>query len=203
MHHLRAILPIPHLLRLQSANAAARLRTLPPSSQVLMRTPSSWEEHSPYAPFPLSKCSESTSKPPTVIHHLANLSHPNAERLMPYHTAPWERHHRWGTRLAIHVPPQGRLPPDERANYIRAARQRAASLNTDGTALVLYTDGSRKPVNGRRQTGAGLAAVHNGREIHSARIPLGRRAGVYDAEMWALAAGAQYAHNLLTDLPHL
>ncbi|KAL1672249.1 ribonuclease H-like domain-containing protein, partial [Schizophyllum commune] len=202
MHHIAAILPIPHLLRRLSENAATRLRTLPANSQVLARTPSSWEEHSPSVPFPIRPQDESSSKPPTIIHHLASLTHPDAERLFPYNTAPWERHHPWGARLDLQFP-RHRLSPQERTDYIRSVRRRISALNANAKALTVYTDGSRKPVNGRRRTGAGLVAFSQGHVLHSARIPLGRRAGIYDAEMWALAAGAARARDLLNQHPHL
>ncbi|KAI5895950.1 uncharacterized protein SCHCODRAFT_02568053 [Schizophyllum commune H4-8] len=191
MHHIAAIVPIPHLLRRQSENATTRLRTLSTNSQVLARTPSSWEEHSPSVPFPVRPQNESSSKPPTIIHRLPNLTHPDSERLFPYNTTPWDRHHPWGARLDTQFH-RHRLSPQDRAGYIRSVRHRILALNANATALTVYTDGERKPVNGRRRTG-----------VHPARIPLGRCAGIYDAEMWALAAGAARTRDLLSQHPHL
>ncbi|KAL1749794.1 hypothetical protein FB107DRAFT_195916, partial [Schizophyllum commune] len=203
MHHIGAILPIPHLLRQLSDNAATRLRTLPRSSQVLMRTPSTWDEHSPNTPIHISPRKESKSKPPTIIHRLANRISPHSERLFPYHTAPWERQHPWSDRLSTQVPRPGRSSNEERSAYLRMARRRIASLEANARAITIYTDGSRKRVHGHKRTGAGLVAFSYGHEIHAAHIPLGRRAGVYDAEMWALAAGAAFANQHLSQHPHI
>ncbi|KAI0055236.1 hypothetical protein BV25DRAFT_1777054, partial [Artomyces pyxidatus] len=43
MHHIAAILPIPHLLKKLVTNAAVRLRTLPSNSQLLSRLPATWD----------------------------------------------------------------------------------------------------------------------------------------------------------------
>ncbi|KAL1700028.1 hypothetical protein EV121DRAFT_165562, partial [Schizophyllum commune] len=118
-------------------------------------------------------------------------------------TAPWERQHPWGDRLSTQVPRPGRSSNEERSAYLRMARRRIASLEANARAITIYTDGSRKRVHGHKRTGAGLVAFSHGHEIHAAHIPLGRRAGVYDAEMWALAAGAAFANQHLSQHPHI
>ncbi|KAL1672324.1 hypothetical protein EV122DRAFT_284051, partial [Schizophyllum commune] len=134
--------------------STTRLRTLPRSSQVLMRTPSTWDEHSPNTPIPISPRKESKSKPPTIIHRLANRISPHSERLFPYHTAPGERQHPWGDRLSTQVPRPGRSSDEERSAYLRMARRRIASLEANARAITIYTDGSRKRVHGHKRTGA-------------------------------------------------
>ncbi|KAF8638977.1 hypothetical protein AX17_001809, partial [Amanita inopinata Kibby_2008] len=155
LHHISAILPIHIFLEKLSNNAALCLRHLPRLSQVLACTPSSWEEHNPdlyvNAPDPTNP-----TKPHTIIQHLAAKTSPKAERLMPYHTPPWERAHKWGSCR-------------------------------------------RDPFTSHQWSGAGFTTLLHGQNIKQGKWGLGRRAGIYDAELLAMAGGmgttAELAHS--------
>lgn len=202
MHHIGAILPIHILLQRLSMNAAIRFRTLPFSSQVLARTPSDWEEHSLSVPIPLPTVTASKSKPLTIIHHLASLTTPTAERLFPYHTPPWSRHHPWDNRLRKTIPnPQ--MTQRERMEYIRSVKTRIHNTLQDPTTLLVFTDGSRHRASGQRRTGAGYVAFLEGHEVRTGCWGLGKRAGVYDAEMFALAGSAGAMTHILAQNPHI
>ncbi|KAI0308983.1 hypothetical protein OF83DRAFT_1022112, partial [Amylostereum chailletii] len=201
MHHIGAILPIPHLLQRLSTNAAIRFRTLPYSSQVLARTPPTWAEHSPNVPVPLF-FPNSVKNPPTIIYRLANLMHPKSEHILPYYTPPWSRRHSWGPRLITTVP-SPKATRRVRAEYVDKLKARLKGFARDPTTLVIFTDGSRRRANGHRRTGAGYVAYIGMDEVRAGRWGLGRRAGTYDAEMLALSGGAAAAVNLLTQHPHL
>jgi len=202
MHHIGAILPIHILLQRLSTNAAIRLRTLPFSSQVLARAPPEWEEHSLSVPIPLPAAITSKSKPLTIIHHLASLTNPNAERLFPYHTPPWSRHHPWGDRLRKTIPnPQ--MTQRERLEYIRSIKTRIDNVLHNPATLLIFTDGSRRRASGRRRTGAGYVIYLEGREIQKGCWGLGKRAGIYDAEMFALAGSAGAVTHILAQNPHI
>ncbi|KAI0316461.1 hypothetical protein OF83DRAFT_1047791, partial [Amylostereum chailletii] len=201
MHHIGAILPIPHLLQRLSTNAAICFRTLPSSSQVLACTPPTWVEHSPDVPVPLFT-PNTVRNPPTIIYHLANLIHPDSERTFPYYTSPWSRRHTWGARLITTVP-SPKATRREHGKYIDKLKARLRGLSRDRTTLVIYTDGSRRRASGHRRTGAGYVAYIGMDEVKAGRWGLGRRAGIYDAEMLALSGGAAAAVSLLAQHPHL
>ncbi|KAH7903650.1 hypothetical protein BJ138DRAFT_1138698 [Hygrophoropsis aurantiaca] len=192
MHHIGSIIHIPHLLRRLSTNVAIRLRSLPRSSQVLLRAPPNWEEHRTDVPIPLPLNLNLSKYPVTIIHHLTNLSNPNSERLFPYFTAPWSRRHTWGERLQTTFP-NSSMSRTERSKYIKNLKVRLSNLAGDNTTLLIYTDGSRCPFNGHRNSG--------GRETRSGSWGLGRRAGIYDAEMFALGGSAAAAHDICTHQP--
>ncbi|VDB84849.1 unnamed protein product, partial [Peniophora sp. CBMAI 1063] len=176
MHHLGAILPIHILLKQLSHNAAIRLRTLPRTSQVLRRTPRTWDESDPHCPVPLPNTVKDPSA--TIIHHLASLTSANAEQIIPYHDPPWSRHHNWGDRLLVTLPERD-ADERRRALYVRDVRVRIDDYSHDPRTIVVFTDGSRRRVDGHRhrRTGAGFVIFRNGQEIRAGKRCLGRRAG--------------------------
>jgi ribonuclease HI len=84
----------------------------------------------------------------------------------------------------------------------RVLKSRLDTLAQDPTALTIFTDGSRRHVNGRRRTGAGFAAFSRGAEVRAGRWGLGRRADNYDAEMYALAGAGKAAADWHRSHPH-
>jgi len=202
MHHIGTILPIHIILQCLSTNTATRLRTLPVSSQVLMHAPPNWEEHSSSVPIPLPNVVSSKSKPATIIHHLTSLTDPTAECLFPYYTPPWSCQHPWGNRLCKTIPnPQ--MTQRECMEYIRSLKNRINGFHQDSTTLLIFTDGSRRRASGHRRTGAGYTAFLEGHEVRTGSWGLGRHAGIYDAEMFALAGSAGAAARILTQCPHI
>ena len=153
-------------------------------------------------PIPLPSVASSKSKPATIIHHLTSLTSPTAERLLPYYTPPWSRHHPWDNRLCKTIP-NPRMTQRERLAYIRSIQTRISDFHQDPTSLLIFTDGSRHRALGHRRTGAGYAAFLEGREIRTGSWGLGKRAGIYDAEMFALAGSAGSVTQILTQNPHI
>ncbi|KAG8696018.1 hypothetical protein FRC09_008793 [Ceratobasidium sp. 395] len=190
MEHAASILPIPLTLRRLSENVAHRLRTLPPASQVAKRLPADWDTHDNQVPHPR----QPNPNQPTIVYRLASLSHPDAEPIMPYLSPPWERPHPWGNRLVAHFPSSS-ASRDARNAHIQQTKARIRSAEQDGS-LVCFTDGSERIQAGIRRVGAGLHITQNGQELKSQSIGLGRKATVFDAEMWALAVAARAANNL-------
>ena len=201
MHHIGAILPISHLLRKLSANAAIRFRRLPSSSQVLGRTPPAWGHPQPDGYLP-SLPDVPRSKPATIIHHLASMTNPNAERIFPYHVPPHAHCPAWGDRLVKRIPAPS-AGPDDHASFIRSIHHSINTANSDPTSIVIYTDGSRHKARGCRRTGAGYVVHHLATPIHRGLLGLGKRAGVYDAEMFALASASASLPNLIANLPEV
>jgi ribonuclease HI len=198
MHHIASIIPIPHLLPRLSTSAAIRFHTLPSSSQVLRRTPKSWRQHDPEVPVLLPPLLSSPRNPATIIHRLAALTHPNTERTIPYQTPPWQRNHPWGERLQVSMPSRRKkTSSSSEANddYTKLIRTRISEMNRDPKVLVIFTDGSRRCIDGHRRTGAGYAAYTAGQEIRAGCWSMGRRAEVFDAEMLALAGAAMFASD--------
>jgi ribonuclease HI len=204
MHYIGAILPIPYLLQRLSRNAAVRLQTLPHSSQVLARLPPSWEEHCVDVPVPIPHSPSASKVPPTIIHHLASLSHPQSERLIPYFTPPWEKKNTFNGRLVINVPSLSSSRSD-RDEHVTNLKIRLQTIQADPTVLTVFTDGSRRRPVGKRhcRTGAGYIAYVKGKEIRSGSWGLGHRAGIYDAEMLALAGSAAAAVEIQSHCPEL
>ncbi|KAF8623926.1 hypothetical protein AX17_007254 [Amanita inopinata Kibby_2008] len=203
LHHISAILPMHILLEKISDNAALRLRRLPRHSQVLARTPSNWEEHNPdlfvNAPDP-----SNPKKPNTIIQHLAAKTSPKAERLLPYFTPPWERTHKWGPRLSVNVPePFG--SKRERDQYTKNLCTRLETETRNTNTLIVYTDGSRRrdPSSSHRCSGAGYTILLLGQNIKQGKWGLGRRAGIYDAELLAMAGGMGAAAELARSNPQI
>jgi ribonuclease HI len=193
LHHLTSILPIPHLLHQISARAAIRIHTLPTTSQIHPRLPASWNLQTSDPPVLLPPPLYASSRsPPTIIHHLASLTSPQAERTFPFHTPPWLRHHPWGDRLTIITPPS-QISKADVDKYARDLKSHIAELDRKPNALTIYTDGSKRRSNGRRRTGAGYTAYFQGAEVRSGRWGLGRRADNFDAEMYALAGASAAA----------
>ncbi|KAF8632119.1 hypothetical protein AX17_004922 [Amanita inopinata Kibby_2008] len=84
LHHISAILPIHIFLEKLSNNAALCLHRLPCLSQVLARTPSSWEEHNPDL-YPQGRETHAIPHPPMGTSSQMGLpphsQHPRAVRL--------------------------------------------------------------------------------------------------------------------------
>ncbi|QRV78088.1 muscle M-line assembly protein unc-89 [Ceratobasidium sp. AG-Ba] len=78
--------------------------------------------------------------------------------------------------------------------HIQQAKARIRSAEQDGS-LLCFTDESERIQAGIRRVGAGLHITHNGRELKSQSVGLGRKSTVFDAEMWALAIAAHTANN--------
>ncbi|QRW07801.1 Reverse transcriptase (RNA-dependent DNA polymerase) [Ceratobasidium sp. AG-Ba] len=159
MEHVASILPIPLTLRRLSENAAHRFRTLPPASQVAKRLPAAWDTHDNQVPHPR----QPNPDQPTIIYRLANLSHPDAESIMPYLSPPWEQPHPWGNRLVACFPSSS-ASRDVRNAHIQQAKARICSAEQDGS-LVCFTNGSERIQSGIRRVGAGLHITQNGQEL--------------------------------------
>jgi ribonuclease HI len=206
LHHLGAVLPIPLQLEKISHKAAIRLRTLPHSSQLVRRLPSTFGPvpDSPLAQIRLRQ--ENAQHPPAIIHHLASQISPELETTQPYHTLPWKAAHSWGARLTVSIPDAGASQTAKDA-YIRGLKSKISQA--DPATLLLFTDGSRRRAGEHRATGAGYSAFRNGREIHTGKWGLGRKSNVYDGEMLALAGAAfrateiVHAHPTITEIVFL
>jgi ribonuclease HI len=202
LHHLGSILPLPHLLNQISLRAAVCIHTLPLSSQIHPRLPASWSPHASDPPVPLPPpLYSSTRSPPTIIHHLASLTSPQAKRTLPFYTPPWLRKHPWGDRLTINLP-STKPSKAEVDRYSRDLKSQLEKLGQKPEALTIYTDGSKCRSNGRRRTGAGFAAYSLGMEVRTGRWGLGRRADNFDAEMFVLAGASAAAADWHKDHPH-
>jgi ribonuclease HI len=200
LHHIGAIYPIPHLLERLSRKAATRLQTLPRTSQVLRRMPGNFDTAAPDIPFPLQPPRTPPKHPPTIIHHLATYIDPDGERLIPYYEPPWAPRNPWGTRLTIVKPPKG---ASQKAKDAYLANLRTELRTAGPSTLYVFTDGSRRSTTRGQRSGAGYSAVINGEELRSGKWGLGRRAGVYDAEMLALAGGAAAAADIARERPEV
>ena len=74
---------------------------------------------------------------------------------------------------------------------------------TEESTLLIFTDGSRLPCCGHKRAGAAYAAFHKGSQVYSGAMGLGKRAGIYDAKMLALAGGARAAATFVKNYPLL
>ncbi|KAJ1308145.1 hypothetical protein OPQ81_003863 [Rhizoctonia solani] len=196
MHHIGSNLPIPIMLKQLSRNAATRILTLPAQSQVRLRLPREWPDHDLSVPQPF----RSLHSNPTIIHHLATLSHPKAERTFPYFSPPWDQHHPWGDRLKVSLP-STIMSREQKMEFIHSTSAHVSSLAASDS-LVIFSDGSRLSSNGHRRTGAGYFITRRGVEVRSVRMALGKKAEVFDAEMYALSRAASSVQTLITSDPN-
>jgi hypothetical protein len=127
---------------------------------------------------------------------LASLTDPEGERVLPYSAAPWETGNRWGDRLTFDafVSPSKQAKAQRVAEVKRVEREAAR----DPSRLLVFTDGSRHAPRRHKRTGAAYTIYHMGQEIATGSFGLGRRSGVYDAEMLALAAASVRLDTLVT-----
>ncbi|KAK0488315.1 hypothetical protein EDD18DRAFT_1466290 [Armillaria luteobubalina] len=69
--------------------------------------------------------------------------------------------------------------------------------------LLIYTDGSLRPLHRVRQVGAGVAGFQNGAEVFTQKMGLGLHAEVYDGELAALAMGTATAVKYCSTHPKI
>jgi ribonuclease HI len=70
-------------------------------------------------------------------------------------------------------------------------------------SLVIFTDGSRLKDGERSRAGAGAAAYLNGEAIREEKWHLGKKAGIYDAEMAGLAGAARHIGEIIEEHPQI
>jgi ribonuclease HI len=87
--------------------------------------------------------------------------------------------------------------------YIRSVKSCIHNKLQDPTTLLVFTDGSRHRASGQCLTGAGYVAYVEGREVQAGCWGLGKRAGVYDTEMFALAGSAGAVTHILAQNLHI
>lgn len=194
LHHITSILPIDLHLSRTLETAAIRLRTLPRSSQPLLRLPAAWDPQQGH--IPVSFAPRKETAPHSNLLRLAARTDPAGERLQPYTLSPWERGNSWGERLVLN----GKVPstPELKIKRIAEVEGDVATASRCQDHLVVFTDGSRHaPHRRQKYTGAAYAIFHRGRKIASCSYGLGRHAGVFDAEMAALAGAARRAAELV------
>jgi hypothetical protein len=186
LHHIAAILPIDLFLQRTPNTAAVCLRTLPRTSQPLLRLGAEWEPIRADLPVRLTQRTRTSNH--SNLLRLASRTNADGERLIPYSAAPWEVGNPWQDRLSFdaHVP-SSKQAKAQRAAEVKKFEREAAR---DPSRLVVFTDGSRHTPRRHKRTGAAYAIYHMGREIATGSFGLGRKAGVYDAEMLALAAAS-------------
>ncbi|KAF8630476.1 hypothetical protein AX17_005408 [Amanita inopinata Kibby_2008] len=116
------------------------------------------------------------------------------------HPPPWERSHKWGSRLTVNVPDPF-CSKRERDQYIKSLCTRLEAETKKPNTLIVYTDGShrRDPSSSHHHSGTGYTISLHGQNIKQGKWGLGRRAGIYDAELLAMAgsmgATAELAHS--------
>ncbi|KAI0056318.1 hypothetical protein BV25DRAFT_1774172, partial [Artomyces pyxidatus] len=200
MHHIAAILPIPHLLKKLTTNAAVRLRTLPGNSQLLSRLPAVWDPPPPSPSLPTlpTPAAHSAKKPHSNLWHLAALTDAHGERLIAYTLAPWERGNKWGDQLTFD--PTVPSSAEGKRAAVASIKSLEAELADNDNVIAVFTDGSRHAASGGKiKSGASYTIFHKGLEVARGQFGLGRKAGVYDAEMLALAAASVRIRALLTE----
>jgi ribonuclease HI len=194
LHHIAAILPIDLFLQRTINTAAVRLRTLPRTSQPLLRLGAEWKPLP--ADLPVRSRARTRKSEHSNLLRLASRTDAEGERLLPYSAAPWEVGNPWGDRLTFDADvPRSKQEKAQRVSEVKKSVREAAC---DPSHLVVFTDGSRHAPRRHKRTGAAYAVYHRGREIASGSFGLGRKAGVYDAEMLALAAAAVRLDTLIT-----
>ncbi|KAF8757129.1 Reverse transcriptase (RNA-dependent DNA polymerase) [Rhizoctonia solani] len=188
LEHLASIPPMHITLARLSRNASSRLSTLPPRLEVAQRLPRNWDTHNPDRPDCLRSKTKTRVSP---IVHLAGLSHPKCENIIPYLVPPWEAPHSWGNRLKSYPPPK-LLSRDSRKEFAEKLRRRISALTTD-ESIVCFTNGSKRVVNGFCRVGIGFTIQHHGVEINHNSANLGPRFEVFNAKMLALALALKSA----------
>jgi hypothetical protein len=184
LHHLAAILPVDLLLE----------RTLPRLSQPLLRLGGAWDPLP--AALPVRPSTRARMPAQSNLLRLAARTDADGERLIPYLAAPWDMGNPWHDRLTFDASvPRSKEGKDSRIAEVKETERQAAC---DPAHLVVFTDGSRHIPRRHTRTGAAYVIYHMGREISSGSYGLGRRAGVYDAEMLALAAASVPVDTLVT-----
>ncbi|KAL1700381.1 hypothetical protein EV121DRAFT_172348, partial [Schizophyllum commune] len=189
-----SIPPIRIALDYEARRAGIRLNKLDQRHPLIQRLPEEWRDPTGYvAPPPLPKHPHSRNKKvlekTTKLHDLAKWTSVREERILPYATPPWRRDvPDFGGRLVI----AAKSSDDKREKKAAAKTHKieARKLLASEESLLVYTDGSMRPLHRVRRVGAG------------AQIGLGSHAEVYDAEMVGLRWGLQAALHFVETHPN-
>ncbi|KAF7343444.1 putative RNA-directed DNA polymerase from transposon BS [Mycena venus] len=185
--------------------AAIRFNKLSANSPVIQRLPDTWRKgKAPKTPPPLPVCppgsrSKANMRKTSQLERLSRLSSPNNERIFPYLTAPWRRTAAsFGRRVCI-TGTMGR----EKKDAVKEHKTKLRELNSLPEHLLVYSDGSLRPVHRVCRIGAGIVIYHEGAEIFARSIGLGGRAEVYDGELAGLLFGASKAVAMAENDPRI
>ncbi|KAF5350420.1 hypothetical protein D9758_012444 [Tetrapyrgos nigripes] len=197
---------------------ALRYNKLSVTNPVIQRLPD-WHstDSTPLVPPPLPFCrndNKSERKRTTHLRETAKLTSPNDERISPFTTPPWRRTASdFNPRLCIKpAPPKpknedGDADPKEEKKRIEKLKDnhlnQLSELFLDPSHIILYTDGSKRPVHGISRSGAGLVAYNSGVERFTHQIGLGSRAEIYDAEIIALSYAAGLTKAFTDENPQI
>lgn len=202
-----SIPPIKLSLDLEAKRCAIRFNKLSNDNPILQRLPNAWREGkapSTAPPLPQHKTvgQANNLRKWTKLQQIAKFTSANDERIFPFLIPPWRK-----TEKDF----KGRMYVSDRASKDKAEAaadhmKKIRELSRQSNHLIVYTDGSRRPIHSSKRVGAGVVGYHRGREVFALRMGLGARAEVYDGELAALTIGAhravQYArsHNEITHI---
>ena len=196
MEILAGLVPIRHQIDKFMKKAALRTRTLPSSHPLRASLPPYWaaDPLAPRAMFPLlGDAALDAETPLTFVDRFGRASdedfsvlhaeaHPGARLVDDY-----------AARLVLNItdiPRKGTEEFDEWVAHTFSPRLRAAMA--DRRAAILFTDGSLERRPGRWRSGAAFV-LSRGSTVFQARRYARGISGVFDTEMFALAAGIAHA----------
>jgi ribonuclease HI len=188
--------PIRLALDYNNRCAAIRINKLPTGSPVIQRLPDTWREgRAPRVAPPIMakqpRNRKKANKATTQLAELAKLTSPNDERIFPFLTPPWRRLKAdFGERLKISATTMDKEEAAE--DHMKKIEKIERSPNH----MLIYTDGSQRPIHRVRRSGAGITIRVAREEIYAQSIGLGSKAEVYDGELMGLSRGAQKAVQL-------
>ncbi|ESK83735.1 transposon factor [Moniliophthora roreri MCA 2997] len=92
---------------------------------------------------------------------------------------------------------------EEKDKAAETHKDMTKQLESDNSALLVYTDSSLIKRGGFPAVGAAVVAYHKGQEIRHQKLRMRRRAKVYDAEMAALSMGAKLVLSICSQKPQI
>ena len=196
-----SIPPLKYQAELISRRYATRLNKLPTSSAVIQRLPNEWRSNNPPTfPPPIPTAPTPARKPLTNLKKIEKHTSHDQERIDPFSSPPWRRTHSiFPDRFNINTCP----PNTDKVKARDDHNKTISDYHKNPNVLCIYTDGSKIFRSGFYRIGAAATVMHEGREVAFDRLGLGGHAEVFDAEMAALAIGAQKADEFIQHTPNI
>ncbi|CAE6463334.1 unnamed protein product [Rhizoctonia solani] len=186
MEHLASIPPIHILCQKHIESLAAKLRSIPRTSELAKRLPASWDSST----LP----SRNKAIPKDPIQLIASHTKPNAELVTPYLTEPHLPTKPFGDQLVIEATNPN--PNTSAEEFIDKCKTFTSKAESCPQSIIGYSDGHADEPNGKPECSIGLTIWTDNREIYNETKNLGPRSNIYDAEMLGIALCLRRASNI-------
>jgi ribonuclease HI len=203
LQYISHVPPLEHTIHKLCYSSSLRLHRLLPESLVLEKI-----QPPRFKNIRLSHRSSNTnpirlktpSKRISPLHRIARLTDAtDTPSLNPLYNKPWDMGTQRHPRILTITPP----PKDAREEYNNNISHQITNQQSSENTIVISTDGSRRKIKGKKQTGAGVLIKLGNRTLHKVSLGVGRKTNVYDGESIALLAGMRLAIDACKDNPQI